>query len=209
MRKLPRILRALRRVRHLGMELQAVDRQRAVLDRGDRAGVGGGQRHEIVRRPATPGRRGSSRLRSRRARRRTARRALVMRQSARPYSRAGALSTSPAERLAGQLHAVADAQHGHAEAEDLRIALRRARLVDAGRPAGEDEPLGGQLADPLGRDVVPDDLAVDVLLRAPAGRSAGRTASRNRGPAPFRRRHDRSRRRAASRCSWRAGTLGK
>ena len=78
-----------------------------------------------------------------------------------------------AERLAGQLHAVADAQHGQAEAEDFRIALRRARLVDAGRPAGEDDALGGQLADPLGRDVVPDDLAVDVLLPHPPGDQLG------------------------------------
>ena len=43
-------LRALRRVRHLGMKLQAVDRQPPVLHRGDRAGVGGGQRQEIGRR---------------------------------------------------------------------------------------------------------------------------------------------------------------
>ena len=74
-----------------------------------------------------------------------------------------------AEGLAGQVQPVADAQHGHAEAEDFRVALRRARLVDAGRPAGENDPHRGQLADPRGRDVVPDDLAVDVLLADPPG----------------------------------------
>ena len=42
-------LRALRRVRHLGMELQAVDRQLPMLHRGEGAGVGGGQRQEIGR----------------------------------------------------------------------------------------------------------------------------------------------------------------
>ena len=41
-------LRAQRRVRHLGMELQAVDRQRAVLDGREGAGLGGGQRQKIV-----------------------------------------------------------------------------------------------------------------------------------------------------------------
>ncbi len=44
------------------------------------------------------------------------------------------------------------------------IALRRARLVDAGGPAGKDQPLGSQLANPLGGDVVSNDFAVDVLL---------------------------------------------
>ena len=43
-------LRALRRVRHLGMKLQTVERQPPVLHRGHRAGVGGGQRLEIGRR---------------------------------------------------------------------------------------------------------------------------------------------------------------
>ena len=66
-------LRALRRVRHLGMELQAVDRQlRGASPRRSgrcRWRPAAGNR----RRPATPGRRGSSRPRSPRARRRTAR----------------------------------------------------------------------------------------------------------------------------------------
>ena len=78
-----------------------------------------------------------------------------------------------AERLAGQLHPVADAQHGQAEAEDFRVALRRARLVHAGRPAGKDHSLRGQFANPLGGDVVPNDLAVDVLLPHPPGDQLG------------------------------------
>ena len=59
-RKFPRIFVAQRRVGHLGMKLQAVDRQAAVLHRGVRAGVGGRQRQEIVRHLRSPGRRGSS-----------------------------------------------------------------------------------------------------------------------------------------------------
>ena len=74
-----------------------------------------------------------------------------------------------AERLAHQLHAVADAEHRDAELEDLRIALRRAVGVHARRAAGEDQPLRRELAHPLGRDVVPHDLAVHVLLADPAG----------------------------------------
>ena len=61
------------RVRHFGVELQAVERPRAMLDRGVRAGVGAGERDEIVRDACRPGRRGSSRLAFRRRRRRTGR----------------------------------------------------------------------------------------------------------------------------------------
>ena len=87
-----------------------------------------------------------------------------------------------AQGLALQLHAVADAQHGDAQAEDGRVALAAPRLVDARRPAGEDQSPRPDLADPLGRDVVADDFAVDLLLRGPAGRSTAHIASRN--PAP-------------------------
>ena len=51
--------------------------------------------------------------------------------------------------------------------------LRRAVGVHARRPAGEDQPLRGQLANALGRDVVPHDLAVDVLLAHAAGDELG------------------------------------
>ena len=47
LRKLPRIFAPCGRVRHFGMELQAVDRQLPMLHGGERAGVGGGQRQEI------------------------------------------------------------------------------------------------------------------------------------------------------------------
>ena len=78
-----------------------------------------------------------------------------------------------AQRLADQLHAIADAQHGQAEVEDFRVAPRRARLVDAGRPAGQDQPLGGQLANPFGRQVVPHNFAVNLLLPHPPGDQLG------------------------------------
>ena len=143
-------LRALGRVGHFGMELQPVDRQLPMFHRGQRAGVGGGQRQEIA---------GSLRH-------------LIAvahpdldlgRDAGEQFVRLGDAAVRPAvfagrralhlaaEGLAGQVQPVADAQHGQAQAEDFRIALRRARLVHAGRPAGEDDPLGGQLADALGR----------------------------------------------------------
>ena len=57
--------RAIRRVRDLGVELEPVERQRPVPDRGDRAGRGRGQRDEVRRRRPGPDRRGSSRRSSR------------------------------------------------------------------------------------------------------------------------------------------------
>ncbi len=46
-------------------------------------------------------------------------------------------------------------------------------LVDAGRAAGENQALGGQFANPIGRDVVSNDFAVDVLLPHPPGDQLG------------------------------------
>ena len=69
-----------------------------------------------------------------------------------------------AERLAHELHAVADAEHGDAEIENRRIALRRAVGINARRAAGKDEPFRRELANARGRDIVPHDLAVHVLL---------------------------------------------
>jgi hypothetical protein len=74
-----------------------------------------------------------------------------------------------AERLRHELHSVADAEHGDAEIEDARIALRRALGVNAGRAAGEDESDGRNLAHASGSDVVPNDFGVHVLLAHTAG----------------------------------------
>ena len=46
-------------------------------------------------------------------------------QTARPNSRLVGRQHLAAEQLAGQLHAVADAEDGNAEIEELRIAARR------------------------------------------------------------------------------------
>jgi len=78
-----------------------------------------------------------------------------------------------AEGLADELHSVADAEHGNAEIEDGGVALRGAVGVNARGAAGEDDALGCQFADACGRDVVPHDLAVDVLLADAAGDELG------------------------------------
>ncbi len=117
-----------RRVRHLGMELEAVDRQRAVLARR-RSG-------RCRSRPAA---------RSRSETRVTWSPWLIQtsvcagtpaNRSLGPSDAAAGAAVLPrrgavdlaAQGLAGQLHPVADAQHGDAQVEDLRIALGGARL---------------------------------------------------------------------------------
>jgi hypothetical protein len=67
------------------------------------------------------------------------------------------------------LHAVADAQHRHAQ---VPHGLRRAQLVvfiGTGVAAGQDDGLGGELADEVVGDVVRVDLAIDVRLADAAG----------------------------------------
>ena len=63
------------------------------------------------------------------------------------------------------LHAITDAQHGHAQLEDgVRGAV--IHFIDAGMAAGEDDALelavGGVLPDPVAADVAGMDFAVDV-----------------------------------------------
>ena len=70
----------------------------------------------------------------------------------------------PAQRRHHGLLAVADAEHRHPDIEQRLRRARRARLVHAGRPAGEDD--GARLA--LGKRgfglVVRHDLAIDARL---------------------------------------------
>jgi hypothetical protein len=73
-----------------------------------------------------------------------------------------------AEHVGHQLHAVADAEHGGAELEERRVETRRARLGDAARTAGEDDP--GRLpgAQPLERRIEGHDLRIDRQLAQPS-----------------------------------------
>ncbi len=150
------------------MELQTVDRQLPVFDCRHRAGVGGGQGQEVARSlrhlisVAHPdvdlvgnAREQSIALGDPAA-------------GAAVFSGGRALHLAP-QCLTGQVQPVADAQDRQPKAENFGVALGRARLVHAGRAARKDNPPRGQFADPLGRDVVADDLAIDLLLPHPPG----------------------------------------
>ena len=147
-------LRALRGVHDLGVELDAVDRH-AVAVRGPwrrrarcrwcaSGAKPGGRRLDAVAvahpdrrtRPGRPAKRRAARPASRQLDRGRAVLAVVGR---------GHLA---AQLVGQQLHAVADAQHRHARLEHVGRQAGRVRLVDAGRPAGEDEGARAQRARP-------------------------------------------------------------
>jgi len=161
-----------RRVGHLGVELQAVNRQPAMLHGGEGAGLGGRQGGEIlgngrhlvavahpdlgplghtVEQLVAPGQ-------------------VQVGPAVLPRRR---VLDPPAQHVAGQLHPVADPQYGQPQLEQPRVAPRGPVFVHAAGAAREDQPPGGQLADPVGRDVVPNDLAIDLLLADPPGDQLG------------------------------------
>ena len=63
---------------------------------------------------------------------------------ARPYSPFIALADFPAEQVRHELLAVADAEHRHAQRKDRRVHRRALGVVDAARPAGDDDAPGGR-----------------------------------------------------------------
>ena len=73
-----------------------------------------------------------------------------------------------AQMMRHQLHPVANAEHRNAERKNLRIELRRALVVNAGRPAGKDDALRLQRRDFLRRDVEANDLGIDLAFANPA-----------------------------------------
>ena len=91
-----------------------------------------------------------------------------------------------AEGVAGQLHAVADAEHRDAEPEDAGIAPRGAGLVDTRRPTREDDALRVQRLDAVRGHVVADDLAVDMLLANATGDQLGVLRAEVEHQHPFR-----------------------
>ena len=101
-----------------------------------------------------------------------------------PYSASLEPLHSPALQLGDELQAVADAENGHAQREDLGIDRRRARLVDAARSSREDEP--GTDRPPVSRRPECRTRSVPNRpgIRARAGRSAASTGRRNRRPGP-------------------------
>jgi hypothetical protein len=74
-----------------------------------------------------------------------------------------------AAQLGGHgLHAIADAEHRHAQLEHRLGGARRLLFRHRGRTAGEDDPLGGEGTDEFPRHVIGMQFAVDVgLAHAP------------------------------------------
>ena len=72
-----------------------------------------------------------------------------------------------AQDLRHELHAVADAEHRHAHLEQRVVAVRRAGLVDAHRPAREDDPGRLPAGNLGGRRAERDDLGIHVQLAEP------------------------------------------
>ena len=75
-----------------------------------------------------------------------------------------ALLDLAAEKLGEQLHAVADAEHGHAERENIFVRQRRVRGINAGRAAGQNDSARLQRGDFHRRRVVAQDDRIHVAL---------------------------------------------
>jgi hypothetical protein len=160
-------LGALLRVHDLGVEQDAVELARRVLDRRDRVGLGrardaeaGGRAPDVVAvaRPDAAARRQAAEERSARRRR----------EHGLPVLAVPRALHLAAQHVAHELHAVADADDRHAELEDLRVAARRLALVDAVRPAREHDAARVAGLERLGARRGRQDLGVDRHLAQPA-----------------------------------------
>ena len=160
---------AVRRVHHLGVELDAIEPARIVGDGRERRAIGDGDGAEARRQlghavaMAHPDGGLHPRLPD----------AVEQRRRARDLERGAAeLAGVAAFDLAAQLRhhgllAIADAEHGHARVEDRLRRPRRARLMHAGRTARQDDGLG---QDGLERGFGPvegHDLGIDARLAHP------------------------------------------
>ena len=96
----------------------------------------------------------------------------------------GALDAA-AELARHRLHAVTDAEHGHAELEQLGAQLRRALVVDRGGTAGEHDARAGgaRVARRAARRVAAAPRR--RRTRGSGARSAASTDRRSRAPAPL------------------------
>ena len=157
---------------HFGVELQAIDRKRRMADGGQGAGCRLGKRCKIggdlvdliaVAHPHLGRRRHS-------AKQWVCGGDLAGSTAVFPRRR---LADPPTEGVAGQLHPVTDAEDRDAETEQPWITSRRPLLVHTRRPAGEDDPPRSHVANAVCREVVPNDLAEDVLLAHPSGDELG------------------------------------
>ena len=123
-----------RRVGDLGMELKPEHRQAPVPDGRQRAGGRAGQRQEFVAQTVHLVAMAHPDLGV--IRHVGQQQVVVEHFASGPAVFAGLRPADlPSQGLAGQLHPVADAEHGDAQPEDVRIALRGGGFVDARRAA--------------------------------------------------------------------------
>ena len=88
-------------------------------------------------------------------------------QHARAVFAPGAELHLAAQMVRHQLHPVANSQHRKAERKNLRIEVRRAFVVNAGRPARKHDALRLQRRDFLRRDIEANDLRIDLAFANP------------------------------------------
>ena len=157
-------LSAARRVDDFGVELKAEDAARAVFDDRVVAVLRGGDDGEILRElgelvaVGVPDlERGREILEERAAR-------VVDGEVALAVFALLAFLDLAAVEVREELHAVADAQDGHAELEDGLVRQRRVLRIHAGGPAGEDEAAGLERGDFRRRGVVAQDGGIHVAL---------------------------------------------
>ena len=81
-----------------------------------------------------------------------------------PYSRLACGTDFAAERVDHELQPVADAEHGHAEFEDVLIGVGRAFVVDGERPPGENDAYGRVAANLGERGVEREDDREDLVF---------------------------------------------
>ena len=101
-----------------------------------------------------------------------------------PYSPSAALSTSGAQRVRHGLEAVADAEHGHAGVEQLRVDARGAGLEHGSGAAGQDDGLRVLGEHLVYRHGMRHELRIHVRLAHATGDQLARTGRRNRRRAP-------------------------
>ena len=155
---------AARRVDDFGMELQAEQFLRAVLDGGERRVLGDGDRLEAARqfRELVAVRIPDLELRRQSAEER-ARRILDLQHALAVFAFLAFLDLA-AEELREQLHAEANAEHRHAEAENGLVRQRRVLGINRRRPAGKNDAAGLERGDFGGGRVVAQDGGIDVAL---------------------------------------------
>ena len=85
----------------------------------------------------------------------------------------GAFFHLAAQKMTHQLHAVANAQHGHAQIEDGRIGQGSLGRVHRGGAARQDDAFGSEFLDLRGRGVVAHQGRVNVQFTNPACNDLG------------------------------------